>query len=301
MPADPIQDSPRRAVVIANPVSGRGRGARAAEELAAGLGRHGFAADVHLTHGRGDALAYLRSLGDSVGLVCSLGGDGTLRECFEGLVDPSVPVLVMPFGTANVLAHQLGLPRDVHRAVELAVAGRTQAIDVARVDGRMSFLVTSVGLDAMTVAEVERRRDGPIRKLSYVPALRAALRTYRPPRLRVEIDGEPLGAEFGLVLIANTGGYGGVMKLAADARIDDGLFEVYLFPTGRIGELARAFARGAVLRLPGGPVRMRRARRVTVESADADEPVPYQVDGDAGGVTPVTLEVSPTRYRLVVP
>jgi diacylglycerol kinase (ATP) len=217
-----------------------------------------------------------------------------LRECLEGLVDPSVPVLVMPFGTANVLARELKLPRDVHRAVEIACARRTQAIDVARVDGRMSFLVTSVGIDAATVAEVERRRKGALRKWSYVPALLSALRGYRPPRLAVEVDGERIPGEFGLVMIANTGGYAGVLKLAADARIDDGVFEVYLFPTGRIGELTRAFLRGAVQRLPGGPVRMVRGRRVVVESP---EPVPYQVDGDTGGVTPLAFEVSPTRYQ----
>jgi diacylglycerol kinase family enzyme len=174
----------------------------------------------------------------------------------------------------------------------------TQAIDVARVDGRMSFLVTSVGIDAMTVAEVERRRNGPIRKLSYVPALVSALRGYEPPRLSVEVDGERMAGEFGLVLIANTRGYGGVLRLDANARIDDGLFEVYLFPTGRVGELVRAFVRGALHRLPGGPVKLSRGRRIAVRSS---EPVPYQVDGDSGGLTPLELVVSPTRYRLIVP
>jgi YegS/Rv2252/BmrU family lipid kinase len=288
----------RRAVVIANPISGRGRGARAAEELAAGLRRRGIAAEVHSTAARGDALAYLRAQGDRLALVCSVGGDGTLRECFEGLVDPRVPVLVLPFGTANVLAHELRLPRDVHHAVELAIAGRTQPIDVARVDGRMSFLVTGVGIDGIAVAEVERRRRGPITRWSYVGAVLESLRRYAPPRLTVTVDGRRIDGEVGLVLIANTGGYGGLMRLAPDARIDDGRYEVYLFPTGRLSELVRAFVRGVVRRLPGGPVRMVRGSRVRVESP---EPVPYQVDGDTGGVTPVELVVSPTRYHLIVP
>jgi diacylglycerol kinase family enzyme len=155
-----------------------------------------------------------------------------------------------------------------------------------------------VGIDAITVAEVERRRKGPLRKWSYVPAFAAALRGYRPPRLTVDVDGERLAGEFGLVLMANTAGYGGVLRLDARARIDDGLFEVYLFPTGKLGELARAFARGALRRLPGGSVRMVRGRRIAIASP---EPVPYQVDGDSGGVTPFALEVSSTRYQLIVP
>jgi diacylglycerol kinase (ATP) len=287
-----------RAVVIAKPIAGRGQAARTAAELALGLRRRGVPTEVHMTHGRGSGLAFLRSLGDSIDLVCSVGGDGTLRECLEGLVDPTVPVLALPFGTANVLARELKLPRDVHRAVEIACARRTHALDVARVDGRMSFLVTGVGIDAITVAEVERRRKGPLRKWSYVPAFAAALRGYRPPRLTVDVDGERLAGVFGLVLMANTAGYGGVLRLDARARIDDGLFEVYLFPTGKLGELARAFARGALRRLPGGSVRMVRGRRIAIASP---EPVPYQVDGDAGGVTPFALEVSSTRYQLIVP
>ena len=81
-------------------------------------------------------------------------------------------------------------------------------------------------------------------------------------------------------------------------RIDDGQFEVYLFPTAKLPELCAAFFRGVFRRLPGGAVTMRQARAVRVES---DEPVPYQVDGDPGGVTPVELEVAPNQYRLIVP
>jgi YegS/Rv2252/BmrU family lipid kinase len=289
---------PRAAVVIANPASGRGRAERVARELALGLEQQGFAVDLHLTQSRGDASAHLRSRGAELAVVVAVGGDGTLRECFEGLARPEIPVALVPLGTANVLAQQLGLPRDTPRALEVVARGRTQAIDVARVNGRLSFLVTSAGIDAATVRALEERRRGPITKWSYVPAFAAALRGYQPPRITVEVDGEALPGTQGLVIVSNVAFYGGVLRLDPTARLDDGLFEVYLFPTGRFLELARAFARGAVRHLPGGPVRALRGRSVRLA---AEGEVPYQVDGDMGASLPLALDVEPTRYHVLAP
>jgi diacylglycerol kinase family enzyme len=100
--------------------------------------------------------------------------------------------------------------------------------------------------------------------------------------------------------VSNARRYAGLLRLAHDARLDDGRLEIYLFPTGSTVELAVAFARGFLGRLPGGAVKLRHGRRVTVESDEAT-PVPWQIDGDAGGVTPVEIELAPYQHRLVVP
>ncbi|MCZ6598180.1 MAG: diacylglycerol kinase family lipid kinase [Planctomycetota bacterium] len=288
----------RRALVIANPISGRGQGAKAAQELEEGLNRLGVPTELFRTGKRGDAFTRLRTMEPGIDLVVAAGGDGTVREVFEGLVDPEVPVGILPFGTANVLATELGLPRDVHHALEIIAAHRVSPIDVATVNGRMSFLVTGIGIDGMAVRQVEEKRTGPITKWSYVEAVLRTLRGYEPPRITVELDSERLEGEYGLVLVSNTIGYGGLLNLSEDTRRDDGLFEVYLFPTGRIGELLGAFVRGLVSSLPGGAVEMRRARTVRI---DSEKPVPYQVDGDFGGETPVEIEVGRTQYRILVP
>jgi len=295
----PLSDWPyRRALVVANPVSGRGRGAKAAQEVAEGLKRAGVPAELLLTARRGDAFTRLRCLEPDTDLVVSVGGDGTLREVLEGLVDPETPVLPIPFGTANVLAVELGLPRDVHHALEILRRKKLARLDVARVNDHLSFLVTGVGFDGMLVRELERRRSGAISRWHYLGALARLAPRYRPPRLTVTIDGERVPGEHGLVLVSNFGRYAGLLRLSPEARIDDGRLEVYLFPTGRWTELLAAFARGLVGHLPAGAVRLAIARRVTVSSAD---PVPYQVDGDTGGETPVEIEVAPNQYRLVVP
>jgi diacylglycerol kinase family enzyme len=202
-------------------------------------------------------------------------------------------------GTANVLGLDLNLPRDVDGALEVLARRKTTPIDVALVNGHLSFLVTGVGFDGMAVREVEARRTGPITKLAYATAALRCLRAYRPPRLRVEVDGARQPGEYGFVLISNIVHYGGVMRLDPSRRLDDGLFEVYLFRDARVLRLAATALRGMLRHLGDGPhCKVLRARSVRVAS---DEPVPYQVDGDYRGVTPIDFSVTGRQAMLLVP
>jgi diacylglycerol kinase family enzyme len=288
---------PRRALVVANPISGRGRGERLARELARGFERRGVAAEVLLTRARGDAPRLLGAAG-AADLVVAVGGDGTLGEVLRGLPERTTPVGLLPCGTANVLAHALRLPRHPERALPAFLHGRIQDLDVGRAGERYAHLVVSIGFDARVVEEVERRRRGPITKAVYVGAILRTLPRYRPVPLRVWIDGRELDRPVGMVWIANTPKYADVLRFARGTRLDDGQWEVYLFPTGRASELIGAALRGLLLHLPGGPITMQRARSVRVEAA---EPVPYQVDGDLAGTAPLEFELLSERFRLVVP
>jgi diacylglycerol kinase family enzyme len=170
------------------------------------------------------------------------------------------------------------------------------------VNGHLSFLVVGVDIDALAVHRVEHVYDGffkkRFKKLTYGPAFARALVGYRPPTLVVEVDGKRVAGTCGFVFVANTRNYAGLLSLDPAARIDDRLLEVYLFPTGRLFELGRAFVRGVLRHLPGGAVRMVRGAAVRVTS---DVAVPFEIDGDAGGTTPVELALGPNQYRLVVP
>ncbi|OGL11844.1 MAG: hypothetical protein A3I14_00275 [Candidatus Rokubacteria bacterium RIFCSPLOWO2_02_FULL_73_56] len=286
-----------RALIVVNPIAGRGRGRDTGHAVAAALGRHGVAAELHLAGARGDTRARVAAA-EGVDVVVVVGGDGTVREVLEALPPGDVAVAVVPAGTANVLARDLGLPADAAGAAEVILRGRSVGLDTARVDGRLCFLAASVGVDALAVREVARRRRGPITWGTWAAALARTLRRYRPPRLAVELDGAALPGAFGLVIVANCVRYAGVLRLGSDRRLDDGLFEVYLLRAAGRARLIAAVARGLLGALPGGGCERRRARRVRVTSAD---PAPYQVDGDAGGETPMTLEVGGRRYRLLVP
>jgi YegS/Rv2252/BmrU family lipid kinase len=289
----------RRALVIVNPIAGRGRAERAARELAAAIERAGAAVEVFPTRAKGDARGRATRIGPELERLVIVGGDGTVREVLEGLQRHELPILIVPMGTANVMGLDLGLPRDAGRALHLLHAGRHQALDVARVNGSaLSFLVSGVGFDALVVRELERARRGAISKWTWVRAAASAFLRYREPQLAVELDGAPVAGTFGFVLFSNVIHYGGLRVLAADRKLDDGLFEAYLFRgCGRLGLLAHGL-RALVSGFPSARCERHRARRIRVRS---DSPVPYQVDGDLGGQTPLEVEVLAQPFTLLVP
>jgi diacylglycerol kinase (ATP) len=217
----------------------------------------------------------------------------------DGLPDPSLPVGILPYGTSNCLALQLRLPRAVHASRDVLLGARTTPLDVMRSNAKLSFLMTGIGFDARCVREVELRRDGPIRRATYLGATWRALRNYRPPRLRVEVDGREFPGVFGQVIVGNALRYAGVVQLSRRSRLDDGELEIYLFRSGRPWSFARAFVRGMLDEMVGPGVELVVGKRVRVSSEG--EAVPFQIDGDLGGTTPVEIAIEPRRHRLVVP
>lgn len=299
MQADARTSSFRRALIVANPIAGSGRARAAAETLKSELARLSIAPELFFTGARGDARAEVARRAQNYDVVIAVGGDGTVGEVLSGLAEVSTPVAILPFGTANVMSLDLELPRAPAECARMLAGGRTQAIDVARVDGeRLSFLVTGAGHDAAVVRQLELLRRGPITKRTWFRAgTRALLRT-PPPRLSVILDGRALPGEYCQVLFSNIVHYGGFRVLADDRRLDDGEWELYLFPAtsllGVLGYGARAIVRG----FPSGRVHRLRGKRLEVRAAT---PTPFQVDGDLGGTTPFTIEVERVQRRLVIP
>lgn len=295
MPPLPFQ----RALILVNPIAGRGRAERAARELAQLLEREGAEVELCATRKKGDARERAERIGPELERLIVVGGDGTVSEVLQGLARHELPLLILPMGTANVMGLDLGLPRDAAGALRVLREGRLQRLDVARVAGHgLSFLVTGIGLDGMVTRELERVRRGPITKWSWVRAALRAFRNYREPQLEVELDGRVLEERYGFVLFSNVIHYGGHPVLRGQRRLDDGLFEVYLFRScSRLGLLAhalRALTRG----FPSPRCELQRARRLRVHS---DEPVAFQVDGDFAGQTPLELEVLAQPFTLLVP
>jgi YegS/Rv2252/BmrU family lipid kinase len=287
----------QRALIVVNPIAGRGRARQAAAALQEGLSGLPMAVEVFETSARGDASRRVKDMDPQVDLVVSVGGDGTLAEILETL-PPEIPVAVLPLGTANVLGNEVRLPRDAAGLVRVIAAGNSTGLNTARVNGTISFLVTGVGFDGAIVEDVEARRQGPITKLFYVRSVLRTLLRFQPSQLTVCIDGEEKPGPWAWVLVSNVRGYGGVVKLATGSKLDDGLFEVVLFPRADTLSLLGYGLRALMGRLPGGSCKMVRASKVQIE---ADCPTPVQIDGDFAGHTPVTFEVRPQCHRLLIP
>lgn len=287
----------QRALIVVNPIAGRGRARDAAAALQEGLSGLPMAVEVFETSARGDASRRVNDMDPQVDLVVSVGGDGTLAEILETL-PAEIPVAVLPLGTANVLGTEVHLPRDAAGLVRVIAAGNSTGLNTARVNGTISFLVTGVGFDGAIVEDVEARREGPITKLFYVRSVLRTFLRFHPSKLTVCIDGEEKPGPWAWVLVSNVRGYGGVLKLNTGSKLDDGLFEVVLFPRAGTLSLLGYALRALMGRLPGGSCKMVRASRVQIE---ADRPTPVQIDGDFAGHTPVEFEVRPQCHRLLIP
>jgi len=290
----------RKAIVVANPTSGSGRAARCLDEVAASLGGVAGQVQVVLTAQAGDGRRALQDLGEDNVLAVAVGGDGTFNEVLNGARLDACTLAVIPAGTGNVLAKELGMSRRVGRAVAQLLDGRVTLLDVATCNGRRFVSMFGAGVDARAVELVHECRKGGLTQLHYVPHVtRAAL---RPPshRIEVEVDGRPFACGACQVSIGNTHSYGGPIEMTPAAAPDDGLLDVMCMRWDGPGQMAGMMVCGLLRSLHlSGAARYGRGRRVVVH-APGDR-VPYEVDGDAAGVLPAAVEVQPAAVRLLVP
>jgi diacylglycerol kinase (ATP) len=313
--ADGAQRS-RRLLVIHNPVAGRRRRKRFQAVLDL-LERDGNELLLHLTEAPGHASDFARRIRPGDGdLVVAAGGDGTINEVINGLVAEGrpapLPLAIVPLGTSNVLAAEIGLAKSP-AAVALTIRqGAPRRVSLGRITGggvgrggRCFILMAGAGIDGHAVAGVDPGLKRGFAQGAYVWAgLSQVLHSARR-RYAVEIDG--VRREAAWVVVAKAGHYGGPFVIAARARLDDPRFEVCLFAEGGPWAMARygsAMALGRLARAPGFASVL--GRRVRITAADpgpgarrVDEPV--QCDGDDVARLPVKIEVVPDALSLVVP
>lgn len=243
---------------------------------------------VHLTTrdatGRAQAAA---AVAEGHELVVVAGGDGTVRAVAHGLSGTGVELAIVPTGTANLLAHNLSLPRSIPAAVQVALTGRARPVDlgIAQVDDEardLPFVVLAgMGHDAATVAATRPALKERIGWPAYVaPAAVSALR--RPVPVTVRHDGgDPEHMRVWSVLAANCTRVRAGVHIAPGGLVDDGLFDVLEMTVTRPGHWVGVAAKG-VFRLPGDVAGLstRASREVEIVS---EEPLHVQLDGDVVG------------------
>jgi diacylglycerol kinase family enzyme len=275
----------KRWAVIYNPVAGgfRPRRLRAiVRELAA----RGIAAQPLPTGRRGHATEMCREI-SGVDTVAVYGGDGTLNEAANGLLGRDLPLAFLPGGTANVMAHELGLPGNPARAAGLLAGGQARPVHPGTVSGRAFLLMAGFGFDAAAVHGVSPALKSAAGRLAYVWAALRALAA-APADLRLTLDGAaiPGGA---WVIASRSAHYAGPFVLDHAAGLERPDLSVVVVPRrGILPFLAANLALGA--RTPWGGARILHGRRLLVESA---APAPAQVDGDASGASRAfTVEIA---------
>jgi YegS/Rv2252/BmrU family lipid kinase len=292
----------RKALIVANPAVGGAALAALQEALRRAFGLAGIDYEFHATQpgeNVGRAVAAARSRG--CGLVVAAGGDGTISAVCEGLADGAVPLGIVPIGTGNLVARELGLPLEIGPAVALiAAVPATRRIDAMRVGGRICLLNVSVGISARTVSDTSRRDKRRFGWLAYVGSAVLAVIGLRPRRLLVAVDGRALKLQAAEVTVMNCGLLARLLLLnGPPIRVDDGRLDVWVLRMRTLLDLPRY-----LFELATGRGNRPLARFLTAERSvviRGRQPLPAQADGDPIGTTPIEIELLPRAIPVIVP
>ena len=232
--------------------------------------------------------------------IIAVGGDGTVAEAATGLDDVEVALGIVPAGSTNIVARNLGLPTDPTAAAELIFRRpRTRRIDVGQCNGRRFLHMGGAGFDSRIFATTSKRLK---RHLGWVAYLQGASQTIfdAPVRFTVTVDGTAMECESPLVLVANGGSIiHPSISVAPGIRYDDGYLDVIVFTATRPVEIASTLGRFATRSLEKSPFTIH-LRGQSIDLA-ADPPIPVQLDGDIIGDTPAHFTLLPNALEIIVP
>lgn len=292
----------RSMLLVFNPTAGRRRGRL--DAILRNLRARGWEVALQETTGPADATRIAREEAGHYDVLAVAGGDGTLNEAANGLATRGSPVMepapllaVLPFGTANVLAHEIGLGIDEARITDAAAGGRPTEIYLGQANDRRFLLMAGVGFDAAVVAGVGSVLKRRLGKGAYVWRMLVELVRYSFPVFTVTIDGAAYPCASAIVAKGHF--YGGRFVCAPDAKLTDADFQVCLFlSAGRLAVLRYALALGM-----GRLHKLRDVKLVRGRDIRIDGPVgaPVQGDGDIIAALPATLSIVANPITVLYP
>jgi diacylglycerol kinase (ATP) len=246
---------------------------------------------------------------DGATLLVVVGGDGSVNEVVNGVAGAEgVDVAVVPRGTGWDFSRTFAIPRDLDRAIDVALNGAVRVIDLGLVsfrtwageEGRVYFAnVASAGISGAIAKRANETSKALGGKISYYWATFAVFARWQTGEMRVSIDDEIRGGRMIDAMVANGRFLGGGMMMCPEAEPDDGLFDVLLIGDVTKRDLLVTLPKSyRGKHLPHPRLELLRGRLVTV---DADEPLPIELDGEQPGTTPARFEVVPKALRLRVP
>ncbi len=294
----------RRALIISNPAAARAAGP-ALKRAIGRLERAGVRAEVARTAAPGDGERLAReAVAAGADLVIAHGGDGTAMDVAGAMVGTGRPLGLLPAGTGNLLAGNLGIRRSWRAASDVIARGACRAIDLGRITtasgSRVFAVAAGAGFDAELMRRTEARHKRAFGMVAYVVKAMDLARAITRASVRIECGDFVHEGRAALVLIANCGELiPGLLPIHPDIRPDDGVFDVAILDADSFPGAAR-LVWFLLLRRPHyvpGITRLR-ADRVTLT---ADPPFPAQADGEPAGVTPMTVEVLPGALHVLAP
>ncbi|MDN6193266.1 MAG: hypothetical protein L0J32_15375, partial [Brevibacterium sp.] len=294
--------APPAVPVIPNPSARNGAVAKRIEPLQTAFAANGMEAvlvESTSEQNASDLAAGFAARGAPI--VVSLGGDGLVRAIAAGLVGTSTSMGIIAGGRGNDFIGKLGIPKDIAAAAAVVANGRDRSIDVLDLDGKICVGNVSLGLDSA----VQEYADSVRRIKGHWVYLYGVVRAIAQPRridLTLTIAGERVSFRGLSAGFANSGRYGGGLKLSPEAKLDDGLIDVVLLKDAflpKLGAELVSFTLGKHNLHPN--IHFSHAREIHIATPKGAPPVEIVADGDAVARTPATVKIRPESLKVRVP
>lgn len=292
----------KKARLIYNPTSGRELAQRNIAYILDRLENAGYEASAYATKSKGDATRGARkAVRRRFDLVIAAGGDGTINEVINGLAEREFrPTLgVLPLGTTNDFARAVNIPRDIAKACDVLCEGIEMPIDIGKANSHYFVNIAGGGKLTELSYDVPSKLKTVLGQLAYYIKGIEMLPSLRPTKVKIEYDEHTFSGDIMLFLVSNTNSVGGFERIAPNARLDDGLFDLLILKETNLADfirLASLASRGEHMNDP--KVIYAQASRIKVESA---EKMQLNVDGEYGGVMPGEIINLRRHLRLMVP
>ena len=290
---------PPEIALLTNPTSGKGRGAGIVEAALPRLREAGFSVRNLMGRDADEALDLARAcVQDGVESLVVVGGDGMVHLALQAVADTETRLGLIPAGTGNDVARYFDIPRrDCAAATDVVIAGKERRVDLARIGSTYFVTVLAAGFDAI-VNERANEMTWPKGQMRYNLATLAELRTFKPIPYVLDIDGTQHRFEAMMVAVGNGPSFGGGLRIAEGALLDDGLLDVVVIMPMSKPELVRTYPK----LFKGTHVHHRQYRHHHARSVTIAAPgITAYADGERVAALPLTVEVAPLALRVLVP
>jgi diacylglycerol kinase (ATP) len=240
------------------------------------------------------------ALAEGVDLIFVWGGDGMVQRCIDVVAGTDARLAIIPAGTANLLATNLGIPKDIEAAVEIGLADNLRSIDVGRMNGERFAVMAGAGFDARMIGDADGALKDRVGRLAYIWTGAKNIRQ-KPFRAKITVDGARwYDGDASCILFGNVGKLFGGVEAFEDAHPDDGLLELGVVTAEGVREWAGTMVRAVVGTASKSPhAQTTKVRSVRIKM---DRKVPYEIDGGERKKTrKLRVEIEPDAVHLCVP
>ena len=295
----------RKVFVVLNPVAGLTDAGDAKEIITLFCKEKNWACDIHETQKDEDVTQLVKEmLEKGVDIVIAAGGDGTVSNVVAGMLHSEVPMAILPAGTGNNLARDLGIPLDLTGAMELlAQDHQIHVMDAMRVNKENVYLLNvSIGVSSLTMRTTRRSEKRRFGMLAYLYRAVGSLKNTPLHRFQVQVDDRTVRFSASELMIANSR-FMGFQPNIEGLKVDpnDGRMDVFIVQADSLGDYINVFSKFIVKQKDEEDATLHHLeahKRIVIES---EFPLPVQADGEEIGNTPVEIELIPDAIRIIAP